>query len=171
MTLTCVINRVIIIIKWLHLNTAVTVLQTHKMLSTYWLPKNATSNQNARPWMVPACEITNDNGISMLCKSDSCAVWKLTVYFSDRAKQMRISKVSWRRSVAGPLQWVKTSTFTTSITNFRLIWKQYCAHTVLRVKTVELVDQIHWVVIAAVNYQWSSYHDRLFKILLHGGFS
>ena len=87
----------------LHLITTAAVLKTHKMLSTYWLPKNATSNQNARPWMVPACEITNDNGISMLCKSDSCAVWKFTVYFSDRDRQMRMSKVSWRRNVAGPL--------------------------------------------------------------------
>jgi len=64
------------------------------IVRTYWLPRKATSNQNARPWMVPACVMTNDNGISMLWRSDSSAVWKFTVCFCVRDKQIRISKVS-----------------------------------------------------------------------------
>jgi len=45
--------------------------------------------------MVPAWLMTNDRGISILCRSDSWAVWKLTVYFCDRARQIRMSNVSW----------------------------------------------------------------------------
>jgi len=67
----------------------------YKARSAYWLPRKATSNQNARPWMVPACEMTNESGISILCRSDSSAVWKFTEYFSVRDKQMRMSKVSY----------------------------------------------------------------------------
>lgn len=77
-------------------------------------PKNATSNQKAKPWTNPDCSTWNSRGISITkarCynsdrysvekhhwpirwRSDSGAVRKSTTCLTDFAVQMRISKVS-----------------------------------------------------------------------------
>lgn len=63
--------------------------------STYCEPRNATSNQKARPWMVPAWCMTNDSGIFMSWRSVSLADSKSTAYLTERARQMRMSNVSY----------------------------------------------------------------------------
>ena len=59
----------------------------------------ATSNQKARPCTLPDCCIVKFNGICILCKSVSCAVWKSTVCFCDLARHIRISNVSWKQDI------------------------------------------------------------------------